>query len=638
MRRKYTGELADLLKARLMGKTDCAHFMQLCGKNPEAADNPLYGVFGVLKDNDWVIARTLAVEPLHTMEAGVFMQIQLLMVQLPQRLHELAGVPVSAESQAALFADRVIAGSAMSLHTLIAAVPTKLRHSTWVASTVKRHISRAKGLRKPPAVRLEFRYMNAWHYRDLGRSLAVWVLQPDFLGLLLKGPVVRPLWNVRDFFGEWLPFNPPPERAPFGYFVQQTIPVNVSELQLLLAEVWCLLARWNEHFQIDEISTRQLSELRLLDNEFHEAAKAVLAFKATWKKHQMEEAPESRMDLGNQVTANLSESAHKLSKLLYRLVGNRSALGFTQQLARARNHVVAAQVYCRQYELSLQPSNTATDVLPHITSKVSHLRMSSGPQLLLTIEVNERFKVISLQSSCGTAQKNMDMLLHEHGYEHLYWAILNYLAEEPNPTTATLRSLEPRDLPLLTMQIHSSMKVGQSGCTRAAAATVISSTPFSEMPTRAFIAADSEGGEWFGWPLLLATLTTYSGQKQEVVFCKWLDHTITGHERLKLPLPTCFPMHQWQQTQMGLPPLNGRAHLPSETFGIIDVSKVLRWEPIVFIGNRTWRPTSSYVSSMQRGKRVKRAKQAVGMEEPPLGVGQPLFVNNVHVWSFGAAS
>ena len=326
MRRKYTGELADLLKARLMGKTDCAHFMQLCGKNPEAADNPLYGVFGVLKDNDWVIARTLAVEPLHTMEAGVFMQIQLLMVQLPQRLHELAGVPVSAESQAALFADRVIAGSAMSSHTLIAAVPTKLRHSTWVASTVKRHISRAKGLRKPPAVRLEFRYMNAWHYRDLGRSLAVWVLQPDFLGLLLKGPVVRPLWNVRDFFGEWLPFNPPPERAPFGYFVQQTIQVNVSELQLLLAEVWCLLARWNEHFQIDEISTRQLSELRLLDNEFHEAAKAVLAFKATWKKHQMEEAPESRMDLGNQVTANLSESAHKLSKLLWLGTGQRWAL------------------------------------------------------------------------------------------------------------------------------------------------------------------------------------------------------------------------------------------------------------------------------------------------------------------------
>ena len=62
------------------------------------------------------------------------------------------------------------------------------------------------------------------------------------------------------------------------------------------------------------------------------------------------------------------------------------------------------------------------------------------------------------------------------------------------------------------------MKVGQSGCTRAAAATVISSTPCSEMPTRAFIAADSGGGEWFGWLLLLATLTTYSGQKQEVVF------------------------------------------------------------------------------------------------------------------------
>ena len=65
--------------------------------------------------------------------------------------------------------------------------------------------------------------------------------------------------------------------------------MNAHELQSLVAEVWCLFVRWYDEFLLSKLTKRQVQDIRILDAEFHEAAKAVLSFKATWKKHQMEE-------------------------------------------------------------------------------------------------------------------------------------------------------------------------------------------------------------------------------------------------------------------------------------------------------------------------------------------------------------
>jgi hypothetical protein len=119
------------------------------------------------------------------------------------------------------------------------------------------------------------------------------------------------------------------------------------------------------------------------------------------------------------------------------------------------------------------------------------------------------------------------------------------------------------------------------------------------------------------------------------MYCKWLDYALKGAERLQLPLPTTFPLHQWAKTYMGLKPLHGRDWYASESYAVIDASKVLSWEPIVQIGIREWRPKSKFLGHVparggRNGKRKGRDR-----EQPPKGVGEPLFANNVHAWSFG---
>lgn len=167
----------------------------------------------------------------------------------------------------------------------------------------------------------------------------------------------------------------------------------------------------------------------------------------------------------------------------------------------------------------------------------------------------------------------------------------------------------------------------------AGAAKFIPLTPFSEVPSPAFAAFAAGDRAWLGWPMLGATLITHSGSRHEVVYCKWLGHEIVDQERIKMPLPSTFPLHQWEVSLMGLPPGGGWQHNPSPTYGFVDAAKVLNWEPIVCIGLRTWRPTYLYVSEVQSRSQPKRAKRM--HEKPPLGVGEPLFANNTHVWSFG---
>jgi hypothetical protein len=560
LRRTYDSEMADLRQARgLRTKGERAHFTQMRGMTSDAKGSPLSNVFGSLSSRNWVSARLLAVEPLHTIVAGVMMQTQLAAIQLPQRLHELSGAKPCATSPAAVFADRVIGQSAQALQQIVAAVPTQLRHSTWPLSTTKRLITRHRGKMKAPLPRIEFRFCNGWHYRDLGRVMAVWALQPHFLGRGMHGPIANPSHEVRDFFGEWQDST----------FVSQSHDVDLRELSYQISEVFCLLVCWFEIFRTVPLSERQVQDLRVLDDEFHEAAKAVLNYKATWKKHQMEEAPESKRDLGDQVTANLSESAHKLTRLLYQLCTNRSLTLYSVQLAQARNRVVAAQLLRRQYEAGMKPSATHEPTpAPRSIQRESTLT-EPAKKWTLQLTVNSRQCVTSLRSSCGLAEQNEGMLLQEQGYAHLFWAILSFLKDAPDVRVEE----DGRNWPLTTLGIHPSISIGQTGCPKASAATKISLQPFTRNPTRAFVRVDADGVNWFGQPVLAATITTVCGACYEIVYCKWLDFALTGTERLKLPLPTTFPLHQWAKTCMGLPPLGGRAHEASVSYGVVDASK-----------------------------------------------------------------
>lgn len=644
LRRTFSREIADLEHAqslRLQGDRD--RYSMLCGMQPDLVRNPLYDVFGSLTSCDWVIARLLAVEPLHTIDSGVAQAVELLMIQLPQRLHEAMGETSKATSPAARFADSVLKQSARDLHRIVAAVPTQRRHSTWPVSTTTRQITRDRGKLKTPLPLIDFRFANSWHYRDLGRVMAVWVLQPTFLGAGMDGPITNPVRDIDDFFGKWQRRSPL-EGGPSGTYVSHSHAVGLTELASLLAEVWCLFVSWYDLFLTVPLSERQLQDLRVLYHEFHESAKRVLGYKATWKTHQMEEAPESRRDLGNQITANLSESAHKLPRLLFRLASNRSLTDFTAQLMQARNRVVAAQLLRRLYEGSLKPS---ADNAPSAKDDLSPSRQThlGQPQQKWTLEltVDDRHCVTSLASSCGMAQQNQAMLLEEQGFQHLFWAILSYLSNG-----SAIESLEQdgRHWPLSTLGVHPSIMIGQTGCPKASAAIKIPLEPFTQNPTHAFVRVDAGGGvEWFGRAVLGASVTTGCGDNYQLVYCKWLDYALTGIERLKLPLPTTFPLHQWAKTYMGLPPaghVRGHAWYATDSYGMVDAAKVMNWEPIVSIGLRVWRPTPTYRRALgPRGQGVDRGRgRGRGgsrySEPEPEGVGEPLFANNVHVWSFGS--
>ena len=109
MRRTYTQEVADITKAQAMPtQAERNHFTMVCGLHADTIFNPLYRCFGSLHRQDWVFARLLAFEPLHSIQSGVVMKTMQLMIQLPQVIHESPGVIALASSEAAVFADRVV--------------------------------------------------------------------------------------------------------------------------------------------------------------------------------------------------------------------------------------------------------------------------------------------------------------------------------------------------------------------------------------------------------------------------------------------------------------------------------------------------------------------------------------------------
>ena len=83
-------------------------------------------------------------------------------------------------------------------------------------------------------------------------------------------------------------------------------------------------------------------------------------------------------------------------------------------------------------------------------------------------------------------------------------ALLGHLEGVPCCMMAvSIESLEQdgRHWPLSTVGVHPSIMIGQTGCSKAAAAIKIPLATFTQTPTHAFVRVDAGGGvEWFGRP------------------------------------------------------------------------------------------------------------------------------------------
>ena len=60
--------------------------------------------------------------------------------------------------------------------------------------------------------------------------------------------------------------------SEYVFLPEVTLGVSARELQSLTSEVWCLFVRWYDQFLLDEISLREIQDLRILDAEFHEVS------------------------------------------------------------------------------------------------------------------------------------------------------------------------------------------------------------------------------------------------------------------------------------------------------------------------------------------------------------------------------
>jgi hypothetical protein len=140
---------------------------------------------------------------------------------------------------------------------------------------------------------------------------------------------------------------------------------------------------------------------------------------------------------------------------------------------------------------------------------------------------------------------------------------------------------------------------------------------------------DDHGTIWHMQPHLFFQFQSPDGGCQSLVFGRWLGLPLAGHERLKLPLPTSFPLYQWAEARMGM-----RARANSPSYSVVDVNRILQAEPIVPIGIA---PPPQQGNGRGRGRgrgcgRERGGEIPAHMYAPLLKPGEPLFANNIHTW------
>ena len=568
----------------------------------------------------WSVGRITAFEPLHNGLKGEVEKLVTAAFQLPQLLLEAPGEQPAAASLAAQFADATLIQLAPSVEAVIKALPSSRLHAGWSSNYFLSHITRDRGERKPRLERVQPVFMNAWHMKDLLKTIVMLLLQPLFFGseniwaTMLAGlrqreraepPAYRPRCIILDFH------------------TRSEHQVGPIILRDLLIETFCLYVEWYKLREKEVICDRGIAELTVLFDEWLEQAKAALPslYRTTWKTHQCDHAGASRRDLGNS-NAQRSEHAHKFGKLLYAIATNKSAHGFTGQLAGARDLLVAAQVLRHQQSLSAD----ASDLLPKAGKARTHSDLVSMRKALrLKLDVNDDLKVIGLSSeSVGISASRAAVLLNDRGYQHLYWSILCYLNEIGSGTLGAKWQIElnPATNFDMTLSLFRSVRIGSSNSFRDTLKA--EATPYVEVPPLSTeadakcvaVVVDDIGTTWLMQPTLLFQMTTADGTCYNLVYGRWFDYALGGEERLQLPLPLSFPIHQWAEAKMGV-----RAHTNSPSYSVVDVSRILHVEPIVPIG-----------VAPAAGNQRKRKRRTEASPSKQLKHGAPLFANNIHVW------
>ena len=108
--------------------------------------------------------RLLAIEKLHTLEAGVFEKIMTAVLKLAQCLQELPGEIPKSDSTAAKFADDCLCHFASDLERVAAAMPYTRLHAAWSKAMVLRLLPRFRGKMKPKLTYMEASDGIFWHW------------------------------------------------------------------------------------------------------------------------------------------------------------------------------------------------------------------------------------------------------------------------------------------------------------------------------------------------------------------------------------------------------------------------------------------------------------------------------------------
>ena len=280
-----------------------------------------------------------------------------------------------------------------------------------------------------------------------------------------------------------------------------------------------------------------------------------------------------------------SERAHKWLARLFADETSKNAT-FVSQVAGARNRHLTSLLLRQRIGLSSSETEGSQPQLATSTSLHDQALNVHRRRFALWLDVDdEKLRTVRLSSNAPEfALVSEDTLLQDQGYTHLYWSILVFLAPattDMSSADALKRSIRSGERPLLRLEITYGAAIGQNS-ERAAAAPYLHCIPFSVCET--FIEVKVGGEMWYGLPMLLFWCTLLDGTRVPMAFLKYLSRPITGLEREILPLPSTFPIHQWEMTRsMGA----GHHHASPLQFmyGVVAVASIMCVVPTACIGN-----------------------------------------------------
>eukprot|EP00966_Prymnesium_polylepis_P085520 1980020-Prymnesium_polylepis.1 len=305
--------------------------------------------------------------------------------------------------------------------------------------------------------------------------------------------------------------------------------VSAQALGQLIVETICL---FNAVYRAREsaISRADRLALRLLTLEWLHAMKAVheslSGFHATYKTHQLLAHCDPK-SLALLTSEHQSERAHKWLVQLFKEQTNQSGQTFEPQLVTARNRHMMAWLMRLTDPVELEPVTSRAQQFDRSEAQTKALGKFSNPERraeTLQLVVDDHLVVVDMVTTMKVDILLLDTLLVDHGYQHLYWALLVHFA--PNGTDCgsviDLKGAIPTpQQPGLTLDLRFGVHCGQC---------YIHCTPFSDCNMMLEFEV-GDGTRWQGQMVVVAVVKLLDGTRVEVVYVKWLSLPISGLDR-----------------------------------------------------------------------------------------------------------